>query len=88
MRNLKLRISVVSALTVCAALSMQVVIAHDDVVLVRLYATEEDVAFGKASVSEPPGNGICRIGGAAPDVHRVQLDDFLIDVARELLRRR
>jgi hypothetical protein len=61
-------------------------IAHDDVVLVRLHTAEEDIAFGKAGVAETFGDSIRGIGGPATDVHRIELDDFLVDLQRELLR--
>lgn len=64
------------------------VIANDEIVLVRLHAAEEDVLLGEAGVAEALGEGIRDVGRAAPDIHAVEFNDFLVHVAHELLTRR
>src|SRR5580765_6740527 len=61
-------------------------VADDDVVLVRLDAAEKNVLIREACVPETFGNRVGDLGGPPADVDAVVLNDFLVHIARVLLR--
>ena len=60
-------------------------VADDEVVLVGLDPAHEDVLLREPGVAKPLGHCVGCDGRAAPDVHRVVLEEFLVDLLRELL---
>ena len=59
--------------------------ARDEIALTRRRREGVNVGFGEAASTQPRRHGFGRLGGVARCCHRVDLDEFLVDVEGALL---